>query len=81
MAATKLKSEKIETIFNKLIKNVKDIVKDNRHPNSVDLKLDATSIKVDSKGFLIWSKSKESTMQITLATQIPPYFEKNQRTK
>ena len=76
MSPVTLKTQELNSIFNDLIKGIKKTIDANKHPNSVDIRLDFTSIKVDKKGFLVWSKSQESTVQLSLATQIPPHIEK-----
>jgi len=72
MTATTRNAKAIVQVFDDVVYGIRATIKDKKHNNAVDVKLDFKSINIDSKGVLVWSKKKESSLEISLATQVTP---------
>ncbi len=72
MSAKTIDAKAIVQVFDKVVGGIRTTINDTNHNNAVDVKLEFKSINIDSKGILVWSKKKESTMEISLATQVTP---------
>ncbi len=72
MTATTRNAKAIVQVFDDVVCGIRVTIKDKKHNNAVDVKLDFKSINIDSKGVLVWSKKKESSLEISLATQVTP---------
>ncbi|NQT03346.1 MAG: hypothetical protein HQ580_15065 [Planctomycetes bacterium] len=72
MSAKTIDAKAIVQVFDKVVGGIRTTINDTNHNNAVDVKLDFKSINIDSKGILVWSKKKESALEISLATQVTP---------
>ena len=72
MPATIVNSQAIVTVFDSLVKGIKTTIQERNHNNAVDVRLDFKSINITKNNIIVWSKVKDRTMEISLATQITP---------
>ena len=70
--AVVINAESIVEVFSKVVSGIRTSINNTKNNNAVDLRLDFKSINIDSKGILVWSKKKEKTLEISLATQVTP---------
>lgn len=67
------KERQIGKVFNSIITDVKTGMKESNHENAVDIELNFQSVALSQKGIPLFTKnSKESQMQIRLATRVLP---------
>ena len=72
MTVTTINAKAVVQVFDNVVSGIRTTIKEKKHNSAVDVKLDFKSISIDSKGILVWSKKKESQLEISLATQVIP---------
>ena len=67
------KEHQIGKVFDSIINDVKNGMVESKHESAVDIELNFQSVALSQKGIPLFSKnSKQSQMQIRLATQVLP---------
>ena len=72
MNAKTIDAKSIVEVFDNVVGGIQETIKEKKHKSAVDIKLDFKAINIDSNGILVWSKKKESNLEISLATQVIP---------
>jgi hypothetical protein len=65
-------AQEISRIFAETVSRVSDTVVELKHESAVDLELKFHALSISKKGFLVFSQTQESSIELNLATRITP---------
>ncbi|GEM_PF-6969117 len=72
MGKLKIEPIEIDKAFVKVVDAVSTTMREKGLKNPVDLQIEFKEMGVNKKGFIVFSKTNQSQMSITLATRIAP---------